>query len=58
MMSYQPVVITQQDEDGYYAYIPVSDGVQTENDSLDRELPNIWAAVNHYLETISEDVVS
>lgn len=57
-MNYQPVIITQQDEDDYYAYLPIVEGEQIENDSLDRELPNIWEAVNRYLATISGEVVS
>ena len=54
-MTYKTAVMIEQDEYGYYVYVPEWEGSETQSDSLDEVLPDIWEAVARYLETITEE---
>jgi len=52
-MIHTSVVIVEQEEEGYYPYLPILETDSTRGDSLEEILPDIWEAVARYLETIS-----
>lgn len=54
-MTYYVTPILVEEENEYYATVPLWEGSEIADDSLDPVLPEIWEAVNRYLEIISED---
>lgn len=52
-MSYKVSVVTEKDDDGYYAYCPELPGCQTQGDDLNEVVSNIKEAIELYLETLS-----
>ncbi len=56
-MTLKATVIIEQDEYGYYAYIPELPGCQTQGDTLDETMKNIQEAFELYLETMNEDEI-
>lgn len=49
------VVILEDEEGGYVAYVPELPGCHTQGDSLDEVIKNVKEAIELYLETLSED---
>lgn len=52
-MNYKVNIVIENDEYGYYVYVPELPGCQSQGDSFEEALTNIKEAVELYLETLS-----
>jgi predicted RNase H-like HicB family nuclease len=52
------IVLEPSDEGGYTAYVPSLPGCISEGDTLDEAMANVREAIDLYLETVEDDIVS
>jgi predicted RNase H-like HicB family nuclease len=52
------IVLEPSDEGGYTVYVPSLPGCISEGDTRDEAMANVREAIDLYLETVEDDVVS
>lgn len=52
------IVLEPSDEGGYTAYVPSLPGCLSEGDTLDEAMTNIREAIDLYLDTVEDDIVT
>ena len=52
------IVLEPSDEGGYTADVPSLPGCLSEGDTLDEAMANVREAIDLYLETVEDDIVS
>ena len=52
------IVLEPSDEGGYTAYVPSLPGCISEGDTLDEAMANVREAIDLYLETVDDDIIS
>ncbi len=53
-MTYETMIVIEQDNDGYYAFAPELEGCQSQGETLEEVMTNMQEAVELYLETLKE----
>lgn len=56
-MSYKVSVVVEQDEHGFFAYVPELKGCHSQGDSLDEAMRNMKEALELYMETSHPKIV-
>lgn len=58
-MNYKATVVIEQDEHGYFAYVPELKGCHSQGETMEEAMTNIEEAFDLYLKTLSsEEAVS
>lgn len=52
------IVLEASEEGGYTAYVPSLPGCLSEGDTLDEAMTNIREAIDLYLDTVEDDIVT